>query len=66
VTSMAPVTSFWVLLGLSFAIVSVSMLGLGMGVWLGRGPLRGRCGADACEVCPRPCARRPDGRPRAR
>jgi len=51
-------TSFWIVLLLSFAIVSASMLGLGLGAWLGRGPLRGRCGLDACDACPRPCPRR--------
>lgn len=37
---------------ISFAIVALSVTGLGVGVLLGRAPLRSRCGGDIlCHVC---------------
>ena len=40
---------------LSFAVIALAFLGLGVGVLLGRGPLKGSCGGDAvlnaCPIC---------------
>ena len=40
---------------LSFAVIVLAFLGLGVGVLLGRGPLKGSCGGDAvlnaCPIC---------------
>lgn len=46
---------------LSFAVILLAIVGLGAGVLLGRGPLRGSCGGNvALKVCPlcRPKAER--------
>lgn len=38
---------------LSFAVILLAILGLGVGVLLGRGPLKGSCGGDAVlKACP--------------
>lgn len=43
--------------------------GLGLGLALGRGPIRGSCGGaaceagDACAACPRTTRRRPEDAP---
>lgn len=46
-----------ILFVLSFLIIVLAVAGLGIGVMLGRGPLRGSCGGDAvlslCPICPR-------------
>ena len=40
---------------LSFAVIVLTILGLGIGVLLGRGPLKGSCGGNevlrACPLC---------------
>lgn len=40
---------------LSFAVVALAILGLGAGLLLGRGPLKGSCGGNAvvrtCPLC---------------
>jgi hypothetical protein len=40
---------------LSFAVIGLAILGLGAGVLLGRGPLKGSCGGnavlDVCALC---------------
>jgi hypothetical protein len=40
---------------LSFAVIVLAILGLGAGVLLGRGPLKGSCGGNAvlrsCPLC---------------
>lgn len=40
---------------LTFAIITLAIIGLAIGVLVGRGPLRGSCGGDAtirmCPVC---------------
>jgi hypothetical protein len=40
---------------LSFAVIVLSILGLGAGVLLGRGPIKGSCGGNAvlksCPLC---------------
>jgi hypothetical protein len=40
---------------LSFAVIVLAIVGLGAGLLLGRGPLRGSCGGDAvlkaCSLC---------------
>lgn len=42
---------------LSFTVVVLAILGLGVGLLLGRGPLKGSCGGDAvlkaCPLCRR-------------
>lgn len=42
---------------LSFAVVALAIVGLGAGLLLGRGPLRGSCGGDpvvkVCAMCRR-------------
>lgn len=43
-------------LTLVFLIFSLAMAGLGIGVLLGRAPLKGSCGGiscGACQTCPR-------------
>ena len=38
---------------LSFAVIGLAILGLGIGVLLGRGPLRGSCGGNGVvRMCP--------------
>ena len=37
-----------VIFGLVFLIVTISVVGLAIGVLLGRAPLRGSCGAGVC------------------
>lgn len=38
---------------LSFAVIVLAILGLGAGLLLGRGPLKGSCGGDAVlKACP--------------
>lgn len=38
---------------LSFAVIVLAIFGLGAGVLLGRGPLKGSCGGDAVlKACP--------------
>jgi len=38
---------------LSFVVILLAVVGLGAGVLLGRGPLRGSCGGNAVlKVCP--------------
>jgi uncharacterized protein len=41
---------------LSFAVIALAAAGLGAGLLLGRGPIRGSCGGDAalkiCALCP--------------
>lgn len=40
---------------ISFAVIVLSILGLGAGVLLGRGPIKGSCGGNAvlksCPLC---------------
>lgn len=40
---------------LTFAVIGLAITGLGLGVLLGRGPLRGSCGGNAvvrtCPLC---------------
>ncbi len=40
---------------LSFAVVGLAIIGLGVGLLLGRGPLKGTCGGNAvvsaCPLC---------------
>ena len=40
---------------LSFAVIGLAILGLGIGALLGRGPLKGSCGGNAvvsaCPMC---------------
>lgn len=42
---------------LSFTVIALAILGLGAGVLLGRGPLKGSCGGDpvlnVCALCRR-------------
>lgn len=38
---------------LSFAVIALAILGLGAGLLLGRGPIKGSCGGDAVlRACP--------------
>ena len=38
---------------LTFTVIVLAILGLGAGVLLGRGPLKGSCGGDAVlKICP--------------
>jgi hypothetical protein len=50
---------------LSFTVVVLVMLAMGIGVMAGRAPLKGSCGglngAGGCELCKGHCQRRTDG-----
>ncbi len=55
------------LLLVSFAAILVAVLGMSLGVLLGRGPIQGRCGGagDQCGTCARGCRTRgANGAPR--
>jgi len=41
----------------TFLFFVLAMAGLGLGVLLGREPLRGSCGGGACAGCRRNCSR---------
>lgn len=51
---------------LSFAIVVLVMAAMGIGVMVGRSPIRGSCGGlngtGSCELCSGHCRRRGDER----
>jgi len=54
---------------LAFVLIALSVLGMAVGVLLGRAPIAGSCGGlgtdAACAACPRVCSRRSQRRPQA-